>query len=72
MRGQQRLDLRCEVEAAVVLREIEGLDAEAVAGQEELFALGVPDREGEDAVQPVEHRLTVARVDRQQHLGVAV
>ncbi len=70
--GSSALSSEREVEDVALLRVVEGLHAEPVAGHEELVALGVPDREGEDPVEAVEHLLAVLGVHRQQHLGVAV
>ena len=69
---QERAKLRCEGEEAVALRVVERLDAEPVAGEEQPPVAIVPDREGEDPVEPLEHRRPVEREQPQQHLGVAV
>ena len=70
-RLEERLDLGSEVERPVSLRVVERLDAEAVAREEELAALVVPDREREDPVQALEHLGAVARVHGEDDLGVA-
>jgi hypothetical protein len=43
----QRLDLRCEIERAIVHRVVQGLDAETITGGEELPITLVPDGECE-------------------------
>ena len=52
--AQERLRLGAEDEIAVELREEERPHAEAVARDEDLLRLPVPDGEGEVAVQPVQ------------------
>ncbi len=70
---EQRLDLGGEGEAATGEPPIvEGLDPQPVARGEQRPALGVPDGEGEHPHQGVDARGTVAGVEVEQHLGVAV
>ena len=48
------------------------MDAESIASEEELVPLRIPDREGEDAVQPLQHRPAVLAVGREQHFRIAL
>ncbi len=48
---QDCLDLRSEDEAPVLLVEIKRLDADAISGEHELLALGVPDGNAEIAFE---------------------
>ena len=70
-RGQDRLDLRGEEEAAAVGAEEERLLAEAVAGEEEPAPAAVPDGEGEHAAQLVDDVLAALLVEVEDDLGVA-
>ena len=71
---QHALDLGGEDELAVLRRGIiHGLDAEHIAGAEDLLLLRVPDNKGKHAAQLL-HKLApaVLLIAVQQHLGVAV
>ena len=66
----ERLDLRGEIERAVVDRVVERLDAEAVARREELAVARVPDGEGELAAQRVQRARAAILVEVQRDLAV--
>jgi len=70
--GEDRLDLRTEQEQAAGHGVVEGDDPEVVAGEEEPAPLGVPDREGELAVEMEDEVLAVLLVQVDQHLDVGV
>ncbi len=55
-----------------VQREVERLDAEAVAGDEQALRPAVPDREGEHAVESREHALPLDLVEAEDDLGVGL
>ena len=69
---EDALDLGSEDEAAVLLRVVERLDAEEVAGTEQLARIAVPDGEREHAAQTVEHAFAPRQIAREQDLGVGV
>ena len=69
---EESFDLRSEIERSVNLRVVQRLDAESIASEEELVPLRIPDREGEDAVQPLQHRPAVLAVGREQHFRIAL
>ena len=69
---EDALDLGSEDEAAVLLRVIERLDAEEVAGAEQLARVAVPDGEREHAAQAVEHAFAPCQIAREQDFGVGV
>ena len=69
---EDALDLGGEDEAAVLLRVVERLDAEEVAGTEQLARIAVPDGEREHAAQTVEHAFAPRQIAREQDLGVGV
>ncbi|MCY1416702.1 hypothetical protein D9M71_322180 [compost metagenome] len=52
--------------------QVKGLDPEAVAGQEQLLAVALPDGQGKHAVEPGQQVGTPGVVALEQHLGVAV
>ena len=67
----ERLQLRCDVAPFVgIPADVERNDADGVAGDEILVALDVVEREGEDAVEPVEQPRAVFAVEREDHLAV--
>ena len=61
-----------EGEAALELRIVKPLDAEAIDGQQELTAPAVPQPEGEGAPEPGDEVLSVAGVECRQQPGVAL
>ena len=69
---QQGVQLRGEQQPAAVLADVERLDAQRVAGEEEALLRAVPDGEGEHAPQPRQAGLAPAGVGGQQHLRVAL
>ena len=66
------LDLRAEHQPAVLLRVVERLDADAVAGEQQPLARGVVQGEAEHAAQVVDHVDPVLLVAVQDHLGIGV
>jgi hypothetical protein len=66
------LELRGEGDDAVLAEDVEWLDAEAIAGEEELPPLRVPDREREHAAQAFEATLAPLLVRVHDHFRVAV
>ena len=71
-RRDQGLGLRGEQQISPADGEIEGLDPEAIAGDEELPLALVPDGEREHPVQALEHLRPVEGVGPEDHLGVGV
>ena len=71
-RRQQGLEAGGEAQAAVVQAVVQGLDAQAVPGQEQGAGQPVPDGEGEGAVQAGDAVVAPFRVGPQDHLGIAV
>ena len=69
---EDALDLGSEDEAAVLLRVVERLDAEEIAGAEQLARIAVPDGEREHAAQAVEHAFAPCQIAREQDFGVGV
>ena len=70
--GFESVDLRGEREVPPSQGSVDqGLDPEAVAGEQQVPGLPVPEREGEHADQPPERRDAFAAQERQQHFGVA-
>jgi len=49
--GEERLDLRAEEEAVRKRRDVERLDPQPIAGQDEPAPAGIPQRDGEHAVE---------------------
>ena len=70
--GQQRLDLGAEHEAFRAHGIGQRLLAHAVARQNQAPRLALPDRDGEHARQPLEHRQAPLLVAEQDRLGVAL
>ena len=70
--GKDRLDLRREDQAVALAQVVERLDAEAVAREQEAAGRAVPEAEGKHAVEAVPTLGAVARIDAQEHLGVAL
>ncbi|MCY1293388.1 hypothetical protein D9M70_426470 [compost metagenome] len=70
--GQQRRQARGEAQARVVAAQVQRLDAEAVAGEEQGLAVALPDGEGEHAVEFRQQRGAPGVIALEQHLGVAV
>ena len=68
--AEQRLGLGREADVAVVLREEERTHAEAVARQQRLARLPVPDRDREVSVEALEAADAPLRVGLRDHLGV--
>ena len=68
--GEERLQLGGEEEPVRQPRVVEGLDAEAVAGEHQLAPARVVQREGEHAVQRREGVETIQRVGVQDGLAV--
>jgi hypothetical protein len=71
-RREQRPDLRGGGEAAAVRPPVQRLDSEGIAGQHETVVGGIPEREGEDAVEVVDAARAVLLVGVDDHLGVGV
>ena len=69
---QDALDFRCENELALLLRVVEGLNAEVVARAEELVGGAVPNGECEHAAQAREGVFAPGQVAGEQHFGVGV
>ena len=67
----ERLNLGSKKERAGDLREIDRLDADPVAGQQELAALLIPDCEGEHAVEVVDTIGTLLFVQMHNGVGIA-
>jgi len=67
-----RLDLRAEEETPADIRPVERLLAYAIACEEQTFARRVPESEREHPVEEPQTSLSMARVEMQDHLGVAV
>jgi hypothetical protein len=67
---QERRQLRCEGQVAVVLVQEQGLLAEAVASKQQAPAPLVPQREREHSLERVHEGLAVLLVEVHQHLGV--
>ena len=68
--GEQRLDLGGQVQRTAVMRVVEGLDAEAIAGGEERVVGAVPEHEGELAAQLVQAGRAEVLVEVQGDLAV--
>ncbi len=70
--GEQRFEFGAEEEGAVVEQGVEQrLDAEAVAGQEQGFAVAVPQGEGEHAAEAVDAALAPGFPGVDDDFGVA-
>ena len=69
---QQRLHLRREVEAILLLRVVERLDAEAIAGAEQGLRFLVPEREGEHAAEVLHAIGAPFAVGAQDDFGVGL
>jgi hypothetical protein len=69
---EQRLDLRREQEARARPGEVERLDPDTVARQDQAALLRVPDPDREHAVDALEHRGAPLLVAVDDHLGVGV
>ena len=69
-RRQQRLDLRGEEQASKVPREIERLDAHAIAGAEQASTASVPQGEGEHTVEMLQAIHPPTRISGQQDFRV--
>ena len=69
---ENRLQLGRERDAAVDLRVVERLDAQAIAGQQQPLVPHVPDREREHAAQMVDAPRAVVLVEVDDRFGVAV
>ncbi len=69
---QHRLQLGGEGERPVRDAVVEGLDPEAVAGEQQAPLPGVPERDREHAPQPLEEAVAVLLVEMDEDLGVAV
>ena len=70
---EQRLDLGGEDDVLTRLREVERLDADAVADEPQLAGLRVPQRQGEHAGQPAQEAVeTPVRVAVHEHFGVGM
>src|SRR3546814_4076961 len=70
--GDQRRQARCEAQRARRLREIERLDAEAVARQQDTAAVALPKRDREHAVQPVDEILAPGVIGLDEDFRVAL
>ena len=69
-RREQRGQGGGEAQRAAGLGDVQRLDAEAVAGEHDAPAALLDQREGEHALEAVEHALAPRRPAVQQHLGV--
>ena len=69
--GEDRLGLGAEQHARRGRVVVQRLDTHPVADEQQFLTAGVPDREGEHAVQPVGDVLAPFEVGPQQDLGVA-
>ena len=67
---EDRLDLGAEEHALRQQRVVQRLDAEPIAGEEELAPARVPDREGEHPVQALDARGALLLVEVDDRLGV--
>ena len=70
--GDQCLRGRGKAQPAVGLAPIQRLDPEAIAGEEELVPVGVPDRKREHPVQSLDAAFSPGMPGLEDHLGVAV
>ena len=70
--GQERLNLGGEEELPARLAEVQGLDADPIAGEKQPRRRRVPDREGEHPDETVEEPLAPLEIAAQDDLGVAV
>src|SRR5829696_2577475 len=70
--GEQGLELRGERQPASAACVVKGLHPETITRQEEAFVPIVPDRERENAIQPLQHRRSINNEHPQQNLGVAL
>ncbi|MNO99101.1 hypothetical protein D3C76_908660 [compost metagenome] len=68
---QQRRQAGGEAQALAGLRQVQRLDAEAVAGEEQAPAVALPDGEGEHAVEPWQQFGAPGVIALEQHFGVA-
>ena len=72
-RGQRRREpQRARAVAVVDVAPVQRLDAEPVAGQHDAAGVGLGHREGEHALEVVDHALAPLAVALEDHLGVAV
>ena len=69
--GEQRLRLAAEPQRPCVFLDVERLDAEAVAREHEFLLLAVPQRDGEDAFEPIEQVRAPRQVAGRDDLGIA-
>jgi hypothetical protein len=69
---EQGLGLRAEDEAVRQPREVQRLDAEAVASEDEPPARGIPDREGEHPLEALDACRALLLVEVDDRLGVGV
>ncbi|MNO50300.1 hypothetical protein D3C76_406710 [compost metagenome] len=63
---------RGKAQALAVARQVQGFDAQAVAGQEQALVVALPDGQGEHAVELGQQGRAPGVVALEQHLGVAV
>ena len=70
--GEQRRQGRGEAQPPVGRREVERLDAEAVAAEDDPAGLPLVDREGEHAVEARDEIGAEGVIGLQQHLGIAL
>ncbi|MNC31745.1 hypothetical protein D3C75_800770 [compost metagenome] len=63
---------RGKAQALAVARQVQGFDAQAVAGQEQALVVALPDGQGKHAVELGQQRRAPGVVALEQHLGVAV
>ncbi len=70
--GEQGGQRRREANACGVLGEVQRLDAEPVAAEEDPAAVALDDREGEHPLQVVDEAVAPVVVGLEEHLGVAV
>ncbi len=68
---EDRLDLRAEDQSGGGVGVVEGLDAEAVAGEEHLTPVRVPDREREHALEALDAADALLLAEVEDRLGVA-
>ncbi|MNO51799.1 hypothetical protein D3C76_422010 [compost metagenome] len=68
---EQRRQRRGKTQALAGARQVQRLDAEAVAGDEQALAVALPDGEGKHAVEFRQQRFAPGMETLEQHFGVA-
>src|SRR5262245_43811549 len=70
--SQHCLELRSEDEFFLVSIEVERLDANSIAGQDQSAGLPVPDGEREHAAQPIHEPVAHFLIEMDEDFGIAV